>query len=67
MAARVTELVADPALAKRMGEHGRRRVEFEFTCDAQLARTERLYDRLLNKAGEARAMIGELPVRRNIT
>jgi hypothetical protein len=40
----------------------------EFSCDAQLARTERLYDRLLNNAGETRAMIGsELPARRNIT
>jgi glycosyltransferase involved in cell wall biosynthesis len=68
MAARVVELLADRALAKRMGEEGRRRVLLEFSCDAQLARTERLYDRLLNNASETRSMIGsELPARRNIT
>jgi L-malate glycosyltransferase len=44
---RVAELLSDPACARRMGERGRRVVEERFSCDAQLAGVERLYEELL--------------------
>ena len=47
MAARLIALLRDPAKAQRMGDEGRRVVEEKFSCDAQLARTEELYNRLL--------------------
>jgi glycosyltransferase involved in cell wall biosynthesis len=53
MAARIIELLNNPARARRMGERGRSRVEREFSCAAQLARTENLYERLLLKRRRA--------------
>ncbi|HWS87149.1 MAG TPA: glycosyltransferase [Pyrinomonadaceae bacterium] len=50
MAARITDLLRDPARAREMGERGRERVEEQFSCDAQLARTEALYERLLENS-----------------
>jgi glycosyltransferase involved in cell wall biosynthesis len=47
MAARLIALLRDPATARLMGAEGRRVVEEKFSCDAQLARTEELYNRLL--------------------
>jgi glycosyltransferase involved in cell wall biosynthesis len=47
LAARVVSLLEDPARARRMGEEGRRLVEEKFSCGAQLARTEALYESLL--------------------
>lgn len=47
MAARLISLLRDPETARLMGEKGRRVVEEKFSCEAQLARTEELYDRLL--------------------
>ncbi len=49
LAARVVSLLEDPAGARRMGEEGRRIVEEKFSCEAQLARTEALYESLLAK------------------
>jgi glycosyltransferase involved in cell wall biosynthesis len=49
MAARVASLLEDADGARRMGEDGRRRVEEKFSCEAQLARTEALYESLLAK------------------
>jgi glycosyltransferase involved in cell wall biosynthesis len=49
MAARLIELLRDPAKARRMGDEGRRVVEEDFSCEAQLARTEELYSRLLRQ------------------
>ncbi|HLL74948.1 MAG TPA: glycosyltransferase [Pyrinomonadaceae bacterium] len=49
MAERVVSLLADPARARAMGESGARRVREQFSCEAQLARTEELYERLLAK------------------
>jgi glycosyltransferase involved in cell wall biosynthesis len=46
MAARLIALLRDPATARRMGDAGRRVVEEKFSCAAQLARTEELYNRL---------------------
>jgi glycosyltransferase involved in cell wall biosynthesis len=51
MAARIVSLLKDPERARSMGERGRRVVEQKFSCEAQLARTESLYDRLLERAG----------------
>jgi len=47
MAARITELLREPVRARAMGERGRRVVEENFSCAAQLERTHALYDRLL--------------------
>ena len=47
MAARLIALLREPAVARRMGDEGRRVVEEKFSCDAQLARIEELYRRLL--------------------
>jgi glycosyltransferase involved in cell wall biosynthesis len=47
MAARIVDLLRDPSRAHAMGERGRQRVEQQFSCAAQLARTEALYERLL--------------------
>lgn len=49
MAARIVDLLRDPAHAHTMGERGRARVEQHFSCDAQLARTEALYEQLLRR------------------
>ena len=47
MATRLIDLLRDPEKARLMGAKGRRVVEEKFSCEAQLARTEELYDRLL--------------------
>ena len=47
LAERVNRLMADPALAARMGEAGRRRAEQLFGWDAIARKTERLYAQLL--------------------
>ena len=47
MAARLITLLRDPETARQMGGRGRDVVEKKFSCEAQLARTEVLYDRLL--------------------
>ena len=50
MAARLIALLRDPETARLMGTKGRWVVEEKFSCEAQLARTEELYDRLLQAA-----------------
>lgn len=47
LAAAVVRLLNDPALARRMGQAGRRRLEDEFTVDAMVHRTAELYRSLL--------------------
>ena len=49
MASRIISLLADPARAKAMGENGKQVVKERFSCEAQLARTEELYERLLKR------------------
>ncbi len=51
MASRITELLRNPERARSMGERGRQIVERKFSPAAQLAKTERLYGRLLAQAG----------------
>ncbi|MCA1621775.1 MAG: glycosyltransferase [Acidobacteria bacterium] len=58
LAARVASLLEDPEGARRMGEEGRRIVEEKFSCGAQLARTEALYERLCARPARARAADG---------
>ena len=54
LAARVAALLAEPGRARAMGERGRRVVAEKFSCGAQLARIENLYEGLLaEKAGRA--------------
>ena len=50
MAERLIWLLRDPEKARSMGAKGRRVVEEKFSCKAQLARTEELYERLLKTA-----------------
>ncbi len=50
MAARIISLLKDPARAREMGQNGRRIVEEKFSCEAQLARTVELYEKLLATA-----------------
>lgn len=47
MAARIVSLLQDTELARRMGERGMERVREKFSCEAQLAEVEKLYERLL--------------------
>ncbi len=49
LATRVNELCADPALAKRMGEAGRQRVEEKFAWASIAKQTARLYAQLVAK------------------
>jgi len=47
LAVRIISLLRDPQRARQMGERGRSLIEQNFSCAAQLARTEQLYDQLL--------------------
>ena len=49
MSVRLIALLLDPEKAKLMGNNGKRVVEEKFSCEAQLARTEDLYERLLQQ------------------
>jgi len=55
MADRIVSLLADPERASAMGERGLLRVREQFSCEAQLARTEKLYEQLLSRRREAPA------------
>ncbi|HJQ68942.1 MAG TPA: glycosyltransferase [Blastocatellia bacterium] len=57
MASRIVELLSEPELAREMGERGRARVEREFSCRAQLERTENLYDAMLKDSPPLRVLI----------
>ena len=50
MADRLIWLLRDPEKARSMGDKGRRVIEEKFSCEAQLAHTEELYERLLKAA-----------------
>jgi glycosyltransferase involved in cell wall biosynthesis len=50
MAERIISLLNDPEHTREMGERGRRVVEEKFSCEAQLERTEKLYDELMKRA-----------------
>lgn len=47
IAGAITRLIEDPALRRRMGEAGRKRVEECFTTDRLVANMTRLYEELL--------------------
>jgi len=51
MAERIISLLRQPDKANSMGREGRRLVEKEYSCEAQLKRTEELYERLLATNG----------------
>jgi glycosyltransferase involved in cell wall biosynthesis len=50
MAAHIVALLKDPLRAAEMGARGLSRVREKFSCEAQLERTEALYERLLKRA-----------------
>lgn len=52
MASRIVELIQEPDTARAMGRRGRQTIERKFSCDAQLERTQQLYERLLARARE---------------
>jgi glycosyltransferase involved in cell wall biosynthesis len=54
MAARLISLLKDPLRAREMGERGLFRVREKFSCEAQLERTEALYERLLSRASRTK-------------
>lgn len=57
MANHIAALLNDPAGLERMGQRGREVVEEKFSCEAQLERTQGLYDRLLRvSAKQARVV-----------
>ena len=58
MAARLMELLEDGNVAETMGQAGRRVIEEEFSCEAQLRKTEELFERLLSR-GKAAVMPSE--------
>ncbi len=55
LAARITELLADPAKAKAMGEAGRKRVEAIFSWTAIAEQTIALYESLVTERKQASA------------
>lgn len=52
LAAAITRLLDDPALANRLGASARRRVLSELTWDATAARFEQIYEQALGAGGE---------------
>ena len=57
MAARIIALLREPERARAMGERGLLVVRQRFSSQAQLDRTEGLYDRLLTQAPGRRKVI----------
>jgi glycosyltransferase involved in cell wall biosynthesis len=51
LAERIGRLIADPELARRMGQNGRRLQQEQFSAAAMVRETTALYDRLLAGAG----------------
>jgi glycosyltransferase involved in cell wall biosynthesis len=51
LAGRVRQLLEDPALRRRLGEAGRRRVEDRFSIGHMVARTSELYERVAQSRG----------------
>ncbi len=58
MAKRIVSLLQEPEKARTMGERGRRLVEEKFSCNAQLRRTEELYEKLLMESRSSSAARG---------
>lgn len=58
MAERIASLLKDPERARAMGERGLRDVREKFSCEAQLARVESLYEELLAPRAEGLAVRG---------
>ncbi|HEY0322850.1 MAG TPA: glycosyltransferase [Pyrinomonadaceae bacterium] len=66
MAGRIISLLKDPEGAREMGARGLARVREKFSCEAQLAEIEKLYERLLSRGrGKKLARAGE-GVRREV-
>jgi glycosyltransferase involved in cell wall biosynthesis len=65
LAGRIVSLLHDPDRARSMGDRGRALIENQFSCEAQLQRTEALYRRLLDRT-DARLPVVE-PMRQATT
>lgn len=57
MAARIISLLEDKEKAETMGKRGKERVVKEFSCAAQLEKTEQLYERLFLLCGDAKSKV----------
>jgi glycosyltransferase involved in cell wall biosynthesis len=66
MANRIMDLLLDRQTARRMGDAGRDAVERGFSCSVRLARTEELYDHLLDPAREFTKAAGDWYTRKGI-
>ena len=64
MARRIISLLKDPQHARTMGERGLRVVKEKFSCEAQLASIEQLYERLLAKGRKRSSGKSELNAQR---
>lgn len=64
MATRILALLRAPAQARAMGEAGRRIVRQKFSCEAQLERTQDLYDDLLRQNERNGSVIARWNVQR---
>lgn len=59
LAAKITELLANPAKAATMGQHGRLRLEKYFHIRSNIEQTENVYARILNSAASRRHLTVE--------
>lgn len=66
MAEKIICLLRDPERARAMGENGRRLVEQKFSCEAQLKKTEALYEKLLTVKRVPRRLQIESATRENV-
>lgn len=66
MAERIISLLRDPDAARLMGHKGRQVVEQKFSCEAQLAGTEALYERLLDRSRIAATVESEKPTTESV-
>ena len=53
MAERILKLLQDKALAREMGAAGRRKAEAQYSLEVMMARTESLFEKLLNEASQS--------------
>jgi L-malate glycosyltransferase len=61
LAARIISLLRHPERAREMGARGRRIVSEKFSCEAQLERTQNLYERLLAQSKRvATSKVGDI-------
>jgi len=66
MAERIISLLNEPSRAAEMGKSGRRLTEQKFSCEAQLKKTEALYEKLLSGKRVPERLKMEVPTRESL-